>query len=332
MTERSLSPIISILIPVYNVEIYLHRCLESVIAQTFTDYECILIDDASLDNSPIICDEYAVKDSRFKVLHKTQNEGLQKARRSALDIALAEFVFHLDSDDWIEANALELLYEKQKNTDVDVVISGYRGFFRHQTKQYITSDISNVNLLIWLFENPFRFLWGKLYRKILFDNYETWDGFFGEDLVVNVQIFSRLSNDRCETIKNSLYNYERRGYAGTMPKRIKCNNLFNYPFIKSRLWVESYLKRNNLFTEEIRQAFIVHLLNVNIYSYLRFTSNIKRRDISYIYRKYYSNFPYKKKIRMRTRLLVVSYHVSLLLGKLVSAVMNYLAILFKGTL
>jgi glycosyltransferase involved in cell wall biosynthesis len=121
--------LISIIVPVYNVEPYIRRCLDSVLAQTFTDYECILVDDGSPDNCPQICDEYAGKDSRFRVIHKKQNEGLPKARWSGLDIAGAEFVFHLDSDDWLEPNALELLYKKQRDTDADIVMGGFRSIF-----------------------------------------------------------------------------------------------------------------------------------------------------------------------------------------------------------
>jgi glycosyltransferase involved in cell wall biosynthesis len=103
---------ISIIIPVYNVELYLRRCLDSILAQTFGDFECILVDDGSPDNCPAICDEYVKKDNQFRVIHKKQNEGLPKARKSGLNIAVSEFVIHLDSDDWLEPNALELLYNK----------------------------------------------------------------------------------------------------------------------------------------------------------------------------------------------------------------------------
>jgi glycosyltransferase involved in cell wall biosynthesis len=82
--------------------------------RTFTDFECILVEDSSTDHSPEICDKYALMDKRFKVIHKVQNEGLPKARKTGLDNAISEFVMHCDSDDWLELNALDLLY-KVKN-------------------------------------------------------------------------------------------------------------------------------------------------------------------------------------------------------------------------
>jgi glycosyltransferase involved in cell wall biosynthesis len=91
---------ISIIIPVYNVELYLNRCIESVLSQTFTDFELILVDDGSPDNSPKMCDEIAQKDSRVVVVHK-KNGGLSSARNAGLDIAKGEYVFFIDSDDLI---------------------------------------------------------------------------------------------------------------------------------------------------------------------------------------------------------------------------------------
>ena len=99
-------PVISIIVPVYKVERYLRRCLDSIIAQTFTDWECILIDDGSPDSSGKICDEYAAKDSRFRVIHQ-ENKGVSAARNAGLDAARGEWIGFVDSDDWIETNMYE---------------------------------------------------------------------------------------------------------------------------------------------------------------------------------------------------------------------------------
>lgn len=97
---------ISIIIPVYNVEKYLNRCVDSVLAQTFTDFELILVDDGSTDNSGKICDEYAEKDSRICVIHK-QNSGPSDARNAGLDVAKGEYIYFVDSDDYVESDLLE---------------------------------------------------------------------------------------------------------------------------------------------------------------------------------------------------------------------------------
>ncbi|MDR2409141.1 MAG: glycosyltransferase, partial [Bacteroidales bacterium] len=93
--------VLSIIVPVYKVEPYLRRCIDSILAQTFTDFECILIDDGSPDGCPAICDEYAEKDKRIMVIHQ-ENEGVSAARNAGLDIAKGEWIGFVDSDDWCD--------------------------------------------------------------------------------------------------------------------------------------------------------------------------------------------------------------------------------------
>jgi glycosyltransferase involved in cell wall biosynthesis len=112
-------PCVSVIIPVYNVEKYLKRCVDSVLCQTLDDIEIILVDDSSPDGSGIICDSY-LSDDRVKVVHK-ENGGLSSARNAGLDIACGDYVFFLDSDDWIDENGLEILYNKAIFTGVDFV-------------------------------------------------------------------------------------------------------------------------------------------------------------------------------------------------------------------
>lgn len=115
------NPLISVIIPVYNVEQYLCQCLDSVLAQTYTNYEAIMVDDGSADSSYGICREYSAKDKRFKTYHK-ENGGASSARNLALQHAGGEYLFFLDSDDWIESNAFEKLIDTIKRYEVDFVI------------------------------------------------------------------------------------------------------------------------------------------------------------------------------------------------------------------
>ena len=117
------APKISIIVPVYNVEQYLRRCLDSIAAQTFTDWECILIDDGSPDNSGAICDEYAAKDERFRVIHQ-KNAGVSAARNAGLDAARGEWIGFVDSDDWVDAEMLSSLYNTAIQQNAEVVVSG----------------------------------------------------------------------------------------------------------------------------------------------------------------------------------------------------------------
>ncbi len=111
---------VSVIVPIYNVEKYLRRCVDSVLSQTLSEIEIILVDDGSPDGCGKICDEYKEKDERIKVVHK-KNGGLSSARNAGLDIATGEYTFFLDSDDWLESDGLEKLYSKAVETDVDFV-------------------------------------------------------------------------------------------------------------------------------------------------------------------------------------------------------------------
>lgn len=113
---------ISIVMPIYNVEPYLKKCIDSVLAQTFKDFELILVDDGSPDNCPRICDEYSIHDSRVNVIHKP-NGGVSDARNKGIEIAVGEWAYVMDSDDWLETDALENMYNAAMESGVDCVIS-----------------------------------------------------------------------------------------------------------------------------------------------------------------------------------------------------------------
>lgn len=112
-------PEISVIVPVYKVEKYIRKCVDSILAQSFTDFELLLVDDGSPDNCGTICDAYAAQDLRVKVIHK-KNGGLSDARNAALDVMQGKYVFFVDSDDWISSDALESTYTALKRTGAKV--------------------------------------------------------------------------------------------------------------------------------------------------------------------------------------------------------------------
>ena len=118
------NPKISVIVPVYKAEHYLARCVDTLLAQTFDDFEVILVDDGSPDNSGAICDEYALKDKRVRVIHQP-NAGVSMARQKGLDNARGEYVIHADPDDWVEPDMLKELYAKAKEEDADMVICDF---------------------------------------------------------------------------------------------------------------------------------------------------------------------------------------------------------------
>ena len=125
---------VSIIVPIYNVEKYFPRCMDSLLNQTLKEIEIILVDDESPDNCPKMCNEYAKKDERIKVIHKT-NGGLGFARNSGIDIATGEFLAFIDSDDYVDVSMFEKLYNTAKNKDLDTV---YCGFNKVNSKLEIT--------------------------------------------------------------------------------------------------------------------------------------------------------------------------------------------------
>lgn len=113
-------PLVSVVVPVYKVEKYIHRCVDSILNQTLENIEIILVDDGSPDSCPTICDEYATKDIRVTVIHK-KNGGLASARNAGMAVMSGEYLFFVDSDDWLETDGLQSLYEKAVETGVDFV-------------------------------------------------------------------------------------------------------------------------------------------------------------------------------------------------------------------
>ena len=115
------SPLISVIVPVYNVEEYLTQCIESIINQTYTNLEIILVDDGSTDQSGKICDEYAIKDDRIQVIHK-ENRGVGSARNVGLDTSKGEYVSFVDSDDYVDKNYIKILLKQMLEHNVQVSI------------------------------------------------------------------------------------------------------------------------------------------------------------------------------------------------------------------
>lgn len=169
-------PLISIIVPVYNVEKYLRRCLDSILAQTFTDWECILVDDGSTDGSGTICDEYAEKDSRFQIFHK-ENGGVSSARNVGIKTSRAKWITFVDSDDWLQNKFLEHL-KSEANDKTDLVAMGFQKF-GNSTETMQPSHTKKIRCLkelprLWdvpLPEFVYCFPWAKLFNKNILENY-----------------------------------------------------------------------------------------------------------------------------------------------------------------
>lgn len=131
-----LNPLISIIVPVYNAEKYLSKCLDSIVAQTFEDWECIIVNDASPDGVGEIIHSYAQKDSRFKVITKTVNEGVSKARQTGLENSCGRYVIHADPDDNVDKEWLKQLYDTAESTQADITICDFERIYANKRVTY----------------------------------------------------------------------------------------------------------------------------------------------------------------------------------------------------
>lgn len=163
---------ISIIVPIYNMAKLMRKCIDSLLAQTFTDFELLLIDDGSQDGSPEICDEYANQDVRVRAFHKP-NGGLSDARNYGLERAQGKYTIFADPDDWVDASGLDKLYLTAKRTNADITICDlYREdeYSRHYVKQQ-PSSLEHDVVLKELFEHIGGFTVNKLIRRELYDKY-----------------------------------------------------------------------------------------------------------------------------------------------------------------
>lgn len=218
----------SVIIPVYNVEVYLQVCLDSVLNQTFEDWEAICVNDGSTDNSAAILEEYGHKDGRFKIVNQP-NGGLSAARNTGLKTATGEYALFLDSDDWLESNALEIV--SKSLTDEDMLCFSGRRFFEkegryHEADQlnpqeYTTGmDYYNENALA---VRDFAFVCVVLraYKREFLLSHDLWfkEGIFHEDNLFTP--FACYYAEKVKVINDCLYDYRVRANSITTTGNVK---------------------------------------------------------------------------------------------------------------
>lgn len=199
-------PLISVIVPVYKVEKYIHKCVDSILSQTFTDFELFLVDDGSPDNCGIICDEYAEKDNRIIVIHK-ENGGLSDARNVAIDKANGDYLTFIDSDDYVSDNHLETLYNALIETNSDISMGNITSF----SDENYNDDFYNptVELRVLNGQDVFSTIYrpnaqAKLYKNYLFEDIRYPVGRLYEDTFIWHDILAK-TNCIALTGKNTYY-------------------------------------------------------------------------------------------------------------------------------
>lgn len=205
---------ISVIVPIYKVEEYLHRCIDSIINQTYTNLEIIIVDDGSPDNCPMICDEYAKKDSRIRVIHK-KNGGLSDARNAGLEIATGEYIGFVDSDDWIHKDMYHILYKNIIEKDADIAecsIKKERNYiedfdipYKYDIFSYTKLDAMGALISEDIIKQT---VWNKLYRKKVIDSIMFEKGKLHEDEFWTYQVLNKC--EKLVHMEIDLYYYFQR--------------------------------------------------------------------------------------------------------------------------
>lgn len=207
-------PLLSIIVPVYDVERYLPKCIDSILAQTFTDFELILVDDGSPDSCPALCDAAAAKDARIRVIHQ-KNGGLSAARNAGLDAARGAWIGFVDSDDYIAPEMYEAMYHAVQSTGADLALCDYvkvdeTGALCTQTHVAVPQkSLTGRELLQKAYWTTVQIAWNKLYHRTIFAQLRYPVGKLNEDFFVIPEIC--LNTQRAVVVPEVLYYYVQRG-------------------------------------------------------------------------------------------------------------------------
>lgn len=293
------APLISVIIPVYNVEKYLNQCVESVVNQTYKNLEIILVDDGSPDHCPQMCDDWAQKDARIKVIHK-ENGGLSDARNAGLDVFNGCYVYFIDSDDYIEDDAIEILYSTLIKFGADLAVGAHRrvnedGVCVFDGQDYFSSDIflfTPEEYWIEFFEDSvmkknsklcseFVISCNKLYNKQLFNHVKFPVGKLHEDEYTTYQLV--FNSKKIVYIDRPLYNYVQRNDSIMGLRQSK--------FSKENLAIEALEQRNNFIQQspnrKLREYSHIYLMDNLIWDYTVILHYVKdRHELRDIKRKY----------------------------------------------
>ena len=267
---------VSVIIPIYNVEKYLSKCLDSTINQTYKNLEIICVNDCSPDNSSLILEEYAKKDDRIIIFNRKQNGGIAAARNSGLEIATGEYIYFIDADDWIDLDYIEKMVDVAKKTHADIVANrNIMTEFDNLSQQYFHANEAKLTLNSFISnkqgtENVFWTIWSKLYKtSFLKDNNLTFPvGYIYEDLYFHYTSFA-MANKIYYT-KQSYYHYlDRNSSISKTDKNAGVN------YIKVYNLIYDFYKEHNLLDKKIK-----------IYSTIP-SFNIKDENAYTIYKSYF---------------------------------------------
>lgn len=206
------TPLISVIVPVYKVEPYLRRCLDSIVNQSYANLQILLVDDGSPDSCGAICDEYADRDSRIQVIHK-QNGGLSSARNAALERSIGDWIAYVDSDDWIEQDMFAYLLQNAEEAGADVAVCGHYEDYRNRSLKVgvdcpLTLDATAGIEQLLLDREIHNYVWDKLWKRELMEGIRFPEGRNFEDISTSYRAFEKAGRILC--LPEAKYHYIQR--------------------------------------------------------------------------------------------------------------------------
>ncbi|NTP99154.1 glycosyltransferase [Enterococcus faecium] len=309
----NISPLVSIIIPVYNIEKFIAKCLESLVSQTYKNIEIIIVNDGSTDKSPSICRSYAAKDNRIKLINQ-KNQGLSGARNTGIQHITGDLVLFVDGDDWLDDNCCEVLVKEQKENNSDLIIFPYVREYRDKSykRKLFTKDVLTfsdyeykefyrrlVGPVEEELKNPseidiYSTVWGKLYKKDLLENKFVDTKKIGtEDLLFNIM---NLINARRVKYTSSTYYHYNKTNDISLTKKF---NIQSYERKKQLIAeIENFLIRNDIdkkYQEALKNRKI---LSIFPFIYMICNSTLNRtekiKNITYIVEDQINSKEYEK--------------------------------------
>ncbi len=297
--------LISIIVPIFNVEKHLDHCILSILNQTYKNLEIILVNDGSTDGCSVMCDQYAIYDSRIKVVHKI-NEGVSSARNVGLDITTGKYVTFVDSDDSVTEDYIEVLYNALKKTNSQISTSE---FLKVKSEEFVIKKdtIRNESFQIFspreavqkMYKTPlntdFTTVWGNLYQIDLYKSLRFPFGKIHEDMYLSYKLF--FSAKRIVLTPNKIYNYFTRQASITTS-----------PFSLNRLDVLQALEERIIFFKNLSEF---QLMNESLHIYFcELIAHLRKVRKGFPNEKLIIN-DLKKKIRDSSKIIILSKQISI---------------------
>ena len=284
-------PEISVIVPIYKVEPYLRRCVDSILAQTFADFEVILVDDGSPDGCPAICDEYAGKDERVRVIHQ-ENGGLSAARNAGLDWVFANsdsrWISFVDSDDWVHPRFLEYLHRAAVENNVQISICDYIKITDYEIRELQFSKNDTIVDAMELHATQYSICvvaWNKLYRKELFKKYRYPVGKLHEDAFLSYRLL--YDAGKIVYVHSELYYYFQNE-SGIMKSKYSLARLAEVEAAEEQCAFFKQIKDWKNYDSSIKRLMNFYTMHIQSLAQIDGTAQIKqlRRKLRRLIKKY----------------------------------------------